>query len=150
MSLILDYFTSGTQPITSWSFWFGIPALFNFKGVETGSYSLFVIAFRYLESFTKSKYVSKCNPFLMFLYNSNLGNLLRFCIPDHQCSTKKLFSLFLTSLMTTVRSSMSKLYFSALTLTLLTQVRKPWLWRLYSAMNTFLTIVFSGMPTTRR
>ena len=63
---------------------------------------IFVIAFRYLESFTKSRYGSKWKPFLMFLYNSNLGNLLQFCILDHQCSTKKLFSLFLTSLMTTV------------------------------------------------
>ena len=111
---------------------------------------IFVIAFRYLESFTKSRYVSKWKPFLMFLYNSNLGNLLKFCILDHQCSTKKLFSLFLTSLMTTVGSSMSKLYFSAISLTLLTQVRKPWLWRLYSVINTCLTIVFSGMPATRR
>ena len=114
MSLNLDYFTSGAQPITSWSFGFGIPAPFNFKGVRTGSY--FVIAFRYLESFTKSRYVSKWKPFLMFLYNSNLGNLLKFCILDHQCSTKKLFRLFLTSLMTTVGSSMSKLYFSAISL----------------------------------
>ena len=96
---------------------------------------IFIIAFRYLESFTKSRYVSKWKPFLMFLYNSNLGNLLKFCILDHQCSTKKLIGLFLNSLMTTVGSSMSKLYFSAISLTLLTQVRKPWLWRLYSAMN---------------
>ena len=148
MSLILDYFTSGAQPITSWSFGFGIPAPFNFKGWELDH--IFVIAFRYLESFTKSRYVSKWKPFLMFLYNSNLGNLLKFCIFDHQCSTKKLFSLLLTSLMTTVGSSMSKLYFSAIFLTLLTQVRKPWLWRLYSAINTCLTIVFSGMLATRR
>ena len=52
--------------------------------------------------------------------------------------------------MTTIGSSMSKLYFSAISSTLLTPVRKPWLWRLYSAMNTCLTIVFSGMPATRR
>ena len=102
---------------------------------------IFVIAFRYLESFIKSRYVSKWKPFLMFLYNSNLGNLLKFCILDHQCSTKKLFCLFLTSLMTTVGSSMSKLYFSAISLTLLTQVRKPWLWRLYSVITTLCVLL---------
>ena len=111
---------------------------------------ILVNAFRYLNYLTKSKYGSKWKSLFSSLYNFNLGRLFEFRNLERQPSTNFSFIVILISLVCKSGWSISQPYFWAISLTLLTHVRKPWLCRLRNAVKTRLIIVFPGISANLR
>ena len=111
---------------------------------------ILVNAFGYLNSLTKSKYGSKWKSLFSSLYNYNLGCLFEFRSLECQPSTNFCFIVILISLVFMSGWSISQPYCWAISLTLLTHVREPWLCKLRNAVNTCLIIVFPGISANLR